>query len=63
MLQVKDRSLEKGYGKVCGTKPKWDIDRKYVKYGDAVNEKKRMISERNEKVEIEIRDENSETIV
>ena len=38
MLQVKDRSLEKGYGKVCGTKPKWDIDKKYVKNWDAVSE-------------------------
>ena len=63
MLLVKDLCLEKDYRKVCGTKPKWDIDRKYVKYGDAVNEKKRMISERNEKVEIEIRDENSEMVV
>ena len=24
MLQIKDRSLEKDYKKVCGMKPKWD---------------------------------------
>ena len=38
--QVKDHRVEKNYGKVYEMNPKWDIDRKYIKYGEAVSEKK-----------------------